>query len=122
MRRSWMLLLAALLTLGSSAIAHPVDRATIKSICHYEENYYVWTAGETWRVWGHVSPAHANKTVVLQKSKRGVRWDFWKKTTTNEVGRYRFRGTTPSRDGWWMNLRVVFRAQDGHSRAVSHSI
>lgn len=122
MGRIVTLLLVAAVLLGGSAGAHPVDRVTIASICRYEENYYVWTAGETWRVWGRVSPVHVRKTVVLQKSKRGYRWDAWKTTTTNEEGRYRFSGVTTSRSGWWTNLRVVFKAQDGHSRTVSRSI
>jgi hypothetical protein len=103
--------------------AHPIKKVTIKTICHFEENYYVWTANEPWKVWGRVKPIHANKKVVLQRSKYGNKWKTWKVNNTNQEGRYRFKGTAPDKGpGWWVNLRVRYRAQKGHKAKISLSI
>lgn len=111
-----------LLVVASSVNAHKVDRVTIRSICHYEERYYVWTAGERWRVFGRVKPRHRGDKVVLQKAKRGRNWKHWKDTRTNRRGRYVFRGIAPRRSGFYTNLRAAYPRQDGHSRETSHSI
>lgn len=88
-------------------------------LCRYEERYYVWTPGETWRVRGRLKPGHGDKRIVLQ----GRTWRTWKTTRSHHDGRYRFQGVARNRAaGWWVNLRVVMRAQDGHKRAVSKSM
>jgi len=110
------------IAVGPAASAHPVDRVTARSICHYEERYFVWDAGERWRVWGRLKPGHGNKKVALQKSKYGRNWRKWKGTRTAADGTYRFTGTATRRNNWWINLRVVFRSQGGHARRVSLSM
>lgn len=103
-----------------AAVAHPVRKLTARSICHYEENYYVWSPHKPWRVWGHVQPGHRDKRVVLQRTKAGGDWRKWKATRTDGQGRYEFRGTAPDKGSrWYVLLRVVFKAQDGHRRKVS---
>lgn len=62
------------IALSPAASAHSVKRVTARSICHYEERYFVWSVGERWRVWGRPKPGHADKKVVLQKSKYGRHW------------------------------------------------
>ena len=108
--------------LSPAASAHSVKRVTARSICHYEERYYVWTPGEQWKVWGRLKPGHGSKKVVLQRTKFGHTWRKWKGTQTRSDGRYRFRGVAPHRDNWWINLRVVFPSQSGHTRRVSLSM
>ena len=117
-----LLAISLLAASAPTASAHQVNRVSARSICRYEERYFVWTAGERWRVWGRVKPGHANKKVVLQRSKYGRNWKRWKATRTNASGRYRFTGTAPNRNGWWINLRVVFRQQNGHQPRVSLSM
>lgn len=120
MRLAACLLAVSLLAASApTASAHPVKRVSARSICHYEERYFVWTAGEKWRVWGRLKPGHGNARVVLQKSKYGRNWLRWKTAQTNANGRYRFTGTATNKNGWWINLRVVFRSQKGHNRRVS---
>ena len=102
-----------------AASAHSVKRVTARSICHYEERYFVWDAGETWRVWGRLKPGHRNKRVILQKAKHGNNWRKWKTTRTDSDGSYRFTGTAPTQNDWWINLRVVLPSQRGHARRVS---
>lgn len=119
---AWLVATCLSVAMTPVASAHPVKKVTAKSICHYEERYFVWTAGERWRVWGHLKPGHGNKKVVLQRTKFGHNWRKWKVTRTGPDGRYRFTGTAPTRNGWWVNLRVVFRAQAGHNRRVSTSM
>jgi hypothetical protein len=117
------LIVASLSLVATSAVtAHKVDRVTIRSICHYEERYYVWTAGERWRVLGRVKPRHRGDKVVLQRSKGGRNWKAWKDTRTNSRGRYLFRGIAPRRNGFYANLRVAYPRQNGHGRKTSHSI
>jgi hypothetical protein len=116
------LIVSLVIAVCPAASAHPVDRVTARSICHYEERYFVWDAGERWRVWGRLKPAHGNKKVVLQKSKYGRNWREWKGTRTAADGTYRFTGTATRRNNWWINLRVVFRSQGDHSRRVSLSM
>jgi hypothetical protein len=100
--------------------AHPVRRVTARSICHYEENYYVWRPNRPWRVWGKVKPGHRGQRVVLQRSKRGTSWTKWKANQIQRYGRYSFKGTAPKKGAkWHVLLRVVFKRQDQHERKVS---
>ena len=104
----------------SIALAHKIDRVTIKSICHYEELYYVWTPDEPWKVWGRVKPAHGHKKVVLQKSKRGNKWRKWKVAKTTSDGRYKFKGIAPDKGpSWHVLLRVKFPTQGKHEGKAS---
>lgn len=109
---------------ATSAQAHLVERISIRSICHYEESYYVWTPGEPWVVRGRLRPSHADKRVVLQRSKSGANWYRFQTTRTNSDGGYAFRGTAPRNKGsrWYVNLRVVMPRQMGHERQSSPSI
>lgn len=108
-----------ILTLQPAA-AHRARHVTARSICPFEENYYVWSPQKPWRVWGRVQPGHHDKRVVLQRSKSGGNWRKWKATRTRSRGRYEFRGTAPDNGSkWYVLLRVVFKAQDGHRRKVS---
>ncbi len=77
--------------------AHPVNWVTARSICHYEENYYVWTPNRPWRVWGKVKPSHRGEKVVLQRSKQGRNWINWKTNRIQRYGRYSFSGTAPKK-------------------------
>jgi len=114
------LITVLLLTSIAPTLAHRVRSVSARSICHYEENYYVWTPGEPWRVWGKVNPAHRDKRVVLQRTRFGHNWKRWRTTRTRAFGKYGFRGTAHRQGSdWWVNLRVVFPAQDGHRRVVS---
>ena len=118
-----LLLVAGLAVYAAPASAHKVRKITAGSICRYEERYYVWTPGETWWVKGRLKPGHGDKRIVLQRSKRGRYWRTWKTTRSHTGGRYRFQGIARNRGaGWWVNLRVVMPAQDGHERAVSKSM
>ena len=100
--------------------AHPVRRVTARSICHYEENYYVWTPNRPWRVWGKVKPGHSGRRVVLQRSKQGDYWTKWKANRIQRYGRYSFKGTAPKKGSkWYVLLRVLFKRQGKHGRRVS---
>lgn len=108
-----------ILTLQPAA-AHPIREVTARSICNYEENYFVWSPTKPWRVWGRLKPGHYNKRVVLQRAKSGRNWRKWKTTRTGGRGQYDFRGTAPDKGSrWYVLLRVVFKAQDGHRRRTS---
>jgi len=113
--------IVALITLFlPQAGAHPVARVTARSICHYEENYYVWTPNRPWRVWGKVKPGHRGQRVVLQRSKKGTSWTKWKANRIQPYGRYSFKGTVPKKGSkWHVLLRVLFRRQGQHGRRVS---
>jgi hypothetical protein len=118
-----LLLLGVVVSIAPGASAHRIRRLTAWSICHYEERYFVWTPREPWKVWGRVKPAHNDRRVVLQRSKRGVNWRKWKASRTNENGYYEFNGTARRRArGWWVLLRVVMSAQKNHRRVVSKSM
>lgn len=116
------LVIGLMVSNGAVSSGHPIETVTLHSICHYEEDYYAWTAGEPWLVFGRVRPTHRDKRVILQESKQGQRWRVWKKGRTDDRGRYRFKGITPSYDGWHSLLRVVYPAQDDHDRQVSRRI
>lgn len=112
-------LVASLLPVGTAS-AHKVRKITAKSICRYEERYFVWTPGKSWWVKGRLKAPHRDKRVVLQRSKYGRNWRTWESTRTKAHGKYVFRGIAPNRGSrWWVNLRVVMPAQDGHKRAIS---
>lgn len=126
-RRAAILLMVGLVVTATTqalptAVAHPVSSISIRSICHYEESYFVWSKGDPWKVYGRLKPSHGNRRVVLQKSKYGRNWRKWKVDRTNSRGRYLFRGNAPWKKSWWVNLRVVMPAQAGHNRKVSSSI
>lgn len=117
------LILAAVTLLSSFAPlagAHPVRRVTARSICPFEENYYVWTPNRPWRVWGKVKPGHRGEKVVLQRSKQGTNWTTWKANRIQRYGRYSFKGIAPKKGAkWHVLLRVVFKRQGQHRRKVS---
>lgn len=122
-RRVLALATAMVVPVLSLAHAHPVDSVSIRSICHYEENYYVWSAGEPWRVWGRLGSTHFDKRVVLERSKRGSEWDAWQRTRTDSEGRYEFSGRARRQDeGWHILLRARVPSQGGHSGATSSVI
>lgn len=62
------------------ALAHPITKVASRSICRYEERYYVWTPGRPWKVVGRIAPEHAGVKVVLQRSKYGRTWREWRST------------------------------------------
>lgn len=102
--------------------SHEVDRVFARSICRYEERYYVWSPREPWRVWGRVEPSHRNLQVVLQKGQH-PNYRKWKVTRTDSSGRYEFQGTAPTyRENWSINLRVFFRGGSQHGRVVSENM
>jgi len=125
MRKISLLLVVTLMFVGGATLAkaHDITAVRSRSICHYEERYYVWTPGEQWKVLGRLRPTHAGMRVVLQRSKYGENWRTWKRTSTEDDGRFRFAGIAPDRGSdWWVNLRVVAPAQRGHDRAVGQSM
>lgn len=127
MRKSYVVamcaaLLASLVPIGS-ATAHRISAVTSRSICHYEERYFVWTPDKPWKVVGRVRPEHRGMRVVLQRSKYGHQWRKWKATTTDSDGRYRFSGIAPDRGSdWWVNLRVFVPRQGSHNRVIGKSM
>lgn len=125
MRRASILAMAAVLfvAIPVPVRAHQVERVISRSICNYEERYYIWTPGEPWRVTGRVEPRHRDMRVILQKSKYGHRWTTWKTARTFRDGTFRFRGIAPDRGaGWWVNLRVVAPAHLGYRKVVGLSM
>jgi hypothetical protein len=121
-RRGLVFVLVALFLWPVPATSHKVRKISIRSICHYEENYYVWAPGEPWKVFGRVKPSHDGAKVVLDRTKRGTSWRRWKSTRT-DGRRYVFRGTAPHKgQSWYVNLRVRLVKHDGHDGTVSGSI
>jgi len=118
--KSLLLVVALLSSFVPQAGAHPVRGVTARSICHNEENYYVWTPNRPWRVWGKVKPGHRREKVFLQRSKQGRNWTTWKATRIQRYGRYSFSGTAPKKGAkWHVLLRVLFKRQGQHRRKVS---
>jgi len=67
--------------------------------------------------WKHVE---ADEAMPAQRTKFVHNWKRWRTTRTRAFGEYEFRGTAHRQGSdWWVNLRVVFPAQDGHRRVVS---
>ena len=115
-----MVAVALLSLIVPQAGAHPVRRVSARSICHYEENYYVWTPNQPWRVWGKVKPGHRGQKIVLQWSKQGRVWTKWKANRIQRYGRYSFSGTAPKKGAkWYVLLRVVFKPQGQHKQKTS---
>ena len=118
--KSLILAVTLLSSFVPQAGAHPVTRVTARSICHYEENYYVWTPNHPWRVWGKVKPGHRGERVALQRSKQGRIWTTWKVNRIQRYGRYSFKGTAPKKGAkWHVLLRVVFKRQSQHRPKAS---